>query len=289
MLELGRVTAVHPESHSVDVTLVNDRRRLSGVRVLSPTASGNTGFYDLPQCSVDASVGRPAAEPIGEREMFAAIAFFSGIPICVGFMFPNTSQLLFSDRNRKIERHASDVYQTIDGDGNYEFCHPSGTYLRIGETSAHEDLTGKDFDGRWAITKNTGRAPHVHLEVRNGGATVAVIDIDPSGNVSESNAGNLTAGAGGNISATAGGNLSATVGGTASISSSGAMTITAPTITLNGQTIINGALSQGKGAAGGACTMLGPLMVAGDVTAGGKSLEHHTHPDPQGGNTSPPS
>jgi len=276
MLELGRVTAVHPESHSIDVTLINDGRNLSGVRVLSPTASGNTGLNDLPQCSVDSSADKPFDAPIGIREMFAAVAFFSGLPICVGFMFPNVSQLLFPDPNLKVDRHASDVYETIDGAGNYEFFHPSGTYIRIGETSAHKDLTGTDFDARWKIENNTARAPHVHIEVKNGGATKAVINIDPSGNITESNVGNLTAAVGGHIAVTA--------GGTASVTSTGNMTLAAPQITLNAPAIVlNGALTQGMGGNAGACTMLGPVTVTNDVTAGGKSLIHHIHSNVQNG------
>lgn len=62
------------------------------------------------------------------------------------------------------------------------------------------------------------------------------------------------------------------------------VTITAPqvevdatTMTINANTIINGSLSQGTGAAGGGATMAGPVTVTNDVTAGGKSLIHHVH------------
>jgi hypothetical protein len=34
---------------------------------------------------------------------------------------------------------------------------------RIGTTAAHEDLTGRDFDGKWKIAKNTAAAVYVHL------------------------------------------------------------------------------------------------------------------------------
>lgn len=268
MLDLGRVTAVHPDGHSVDVMIIDGGRPLSGVRVMSLNASGNSGLNDLPQCSVNSSVDKPASESIGEREMVAVIGYFSGLPICLGFLFPSVSQMLFADPNRKVDRHASDVYETIDGNGNYEWYHPSGTFLRVAESSAHEDLTGKDFDGKWKITKNTGRAPHVHLEVKNAGSTVAVLDIDPSGNVTESNVGNL--------SASVGENLSATVSGTASLTSGGAMSLTAPSITMNAPDIVlNGKLTQGRGSNGGECVMLGPLNVTNDVTAGGISLMHH--------------
>lgn len=57
----------------------------------------------------------------------------------------------------------------------------------------------------------------------------------------------------------------------------GSITVTAPTITLNGDVTINGNLSQGMGDGGGTATMLGPITVTNDVTAGGKSLQNHVH------------
>lgn len=80
----------------------------------------------------------------------------------------------------------------------------------------------------------------------------------------------------GNITGNAGGNIAATAAGSASI--------TAPTITLTGNVTIDGTLTQKNGNA----SMTGSLAVTGDVTAGGKSLKTHTHPDAQGGNTGPP-
>lgn len=64
----------------------------------------------------------------------------------------------------------------------------------------------------------------------------------------------------------------------------GAVTITSPTITLNGNVTINGNLSQGMGEAGGAASMRGPVTVANNLTAGGISLETHTHSGVETGN-----
>lgn len=75
---------------------------------------------------------------------------------------------------------------------------------------------------------------------------------------------------------------------TVEINASTSTTVTTPTFTVNGATVLNGPLTQGKGAAGGACEMLGPLDVVNDVVAQGTSVHNHTHPDAQGGNTGPP-
>jgi hypothetical protein len=64
---------------------------------------------------------------------------------------------------------------------------------------------------------------------------------------------------------------------TVEITATTSTTVTTPTFTVNGTTVLNGALSQGAGAGGGGATMLGPLTVTNDVTAGGKSLKTHVH------------
>lgn len=73
-------------------------------------------------------------------------------------------------------------------------------------------------------------------------------------------------------------------------SAEGGAEITAPEIVLNGNVTINGNLSQGMGSSGGTATMLGPMSVTNDVTAGGKSLMKHTHGGVEtgGGNTGGP-
>lgn len=66
------------------------------------------------------------------------------------------------------------------------------------------------------------------------------------------------------------------------MSPAGLVTITAPAgLVINGNVQINGAISQGTPAGGGspASSLIGPLAVTNDVTAGGKSLKTHTHPN----------
>jgi hypothetical protein len=55
------------------------------------------------------------------------------------------------------------------------------------------------------------------------------------------------------------------------------VTMTTPTFTINGNTNMNGTLTQAAGSSGGTCTMVGPLHVTNDVTAGSISLKGHTH------------
>lgn len=75
---------------------------------------------------------------------------------------------------------------------------------------------------------------------------------------------------------------------TVEINASTSTTVTTPTFTVNGQTVLNGGLSQGKGSNGGSCDMLGPVTVTNDVTAQGTSLHTHKHPGDSGGQTGTP-
>lgn len=274
---LAKVVGIHWESHTVDLVFTKTGRPMRNVRVQSSSASTNTGLNDL--AKPDLPSGDPFAKGgnTGTRDIIATVQYFDDLPVVTGFLHPVASELMFKQENRMIYRHASDVYHTIDKDGNFEIYHPSGAYVRFGGNPAHEDLTGKDFDKKWKIKRNTGKKVNIHIEQAGG---VASINIDPAGNIDVKNAGNTTL--------DTGGNLTAKVGGSATIDVTGNTTLTTPTFTVNGNVVINGSLNQGKGSAGGDCTMLGPLNVQNDVVAGGISLGNHTHPDPQGGDVGKP-
>ncbi|MFZ4538521.1 hypothetical protein [Propionivibrio sp.] len=271
--EFAHVVAIHPESNQIDVVILRTGARVAGVRVLAEMATGQTGLADLhlPDCTKGYD-----SDNTGARDITAAISYYGEMPFCVGFLFPEVSQCLFKRDDFRVNRHASDVYHTIDSAGNIELAHPSGAFVRIAESPAHENLTGADYDGIWNIARNTGRAVHIHVEQAGG---VASIDIAPGGAITINTASTITATATGAVTVTSSASIT---------TNSPTMTVNAPDITLNGNTVVNGSLTQGKGSSGGGCTMLGPVTVTNDVVAGGKSLMNHVHPDPQGGNTSPP-
>lgn len=255
-MKLGRVAAVHPEDHSIDVVMIDDGARISGVQLLTSSGSGNTGVHDLPTPGAPPSGDKWSLTERTDRDMIAVIGYIGIMPVAVGFLFPQVSQMLFKDQNRRLMRHASDVYTTIDGDGNTELYHPSGTYLRIGASGAHEDLSGKDVDGKLAITKNTSAAVHVHLEVANAGAHKASIDIDPSGNVTVTHEGNLDL--------HTKGTATVAVDGTTTVTSTGAATLEVPAgLTINGPVAITGASLTHNG------TNVGSSHVHGGITPGG--------------------
>lgn len=204
-LSIGVVVACYPEGNCVDVLLTDDGRRLRGVPVLVPTGTSSTGIVDLPDVGGPADDSRWDIAARRTRTMRAVVAFCRGVPVVLGFLLPDVTQMTFTDKNRRVMRHASDVYTSIDGDGNIEVAHPSGAYVRIGTSPAHEDLTGKDYDKKWAITHNTDK--QVHLMVKIGNAT---LHIDPVGNVALDHPGDLSVQSGGNITMAAGGNVTIT-------------------------------------------------------------------------------
>ena len=176
---IGRITATHPESGSVDAILPIDGRRLTNVRVLSNSASSRSGIFNIPSPSLGKSKNKDVARiPLGDLEMQGIFLQTDGGFVCLGFFFPHNSQMLFKDANRSINRHPSGVYTTIDANGNTEFYHPSGAYVRIGSSPDHEDLTGKDRDGTWKI----GGASPGYITISQAGGK-ASLTIDPSGKV----------------------------------------------------------------------------------------------------------
>lgn len=215
MLKLARVVDAHPESHSVDVVVLDDNRRFGGVRVLAGSAGGDFGSSGL---AVPTNTGFEARNS-GQRDIFAVIAWVGVTPVVMGFLHPQVSQVLFADKERAINRHPSDVYSSIDANGNAEFYHPSGAFIRIGTDPSHEDLSGKDVDGIWAIKRNTDKAVHIHVE-QAGGA--AVLDIAPNGAITVH------------------------TGQTLTVSADGGATITAPTVQVNGDVHVSGDVVAGS-------------------------------------------
>jgi len=221
MLDIARVVEIHPESHAVDLEFMADGRRVAGVPVMARSAGGDVGLSDL---SRPTNTGY-GAENSAVRDVYAVVGKLGQAPIVLGFLFPQVAQCLFPDRDRMVYRHASDVYMTIDKDGNAEVYHPSGTFLRIGSTAEHEDLTGKDYDKIWNIRRNTDKAVHVQLSVKNAGNQVASINIDPGGSVTITNSGNTKVTTSGNVDIAAGGSMNLTAGA--------GMKLKAPRIDLN--------------------------------------------------------
>lgn len=175
-LRKGYVVATHPEDHSVDLVMADDGSRMIGVQVLTPNGSTRSGSIDMP--AVPEKANKWDISKITGQDQLAIVGFLGTNPVVLGFLYPQVNQMLFSDPKRKIARHQSDVYKSIDGDGNIELHHPSGLYVRVGETPDHEDLGGKDIDQKFQQDRNTGRSLFVRLETPKGNYQLT---INPDG------------------------------------------------------------------------------------------------------------
>lgn len=129
-------------------------------------------------------------------------------------------------------------------------------------------------------------SPEIQKTVYKDGSVISydraahVLTADIKGNVKVFASGNIQAEAQKDISAKADNAVAVDAGTTA--------TITAPKITLNGQTTINGSLSQGGGSNGGNASFKGSLHTTDDITTDSDvlarvSLNKHKHSCREGG------
>lgn len=178
MKKKGIVVATHPGDHSVDLVLA-DGRRLTGVQVATPNGSARSGTFDMPAVP-DRADKWDITKPNGQDQI-ALVDFVDGIPVVTGFLFPQVSQMTFDDPKMRVTRHQSDVMSSIDGDGNIQITHPSGTYIRIGETPDKVDMASKNTDASLAADRNTGRKVNIRIGLAGG---VLELTMTPDGAVS---------------------------------------------------------------------------------------------------------
>ncbi|MDP3327209.1 hypothetical protein [Parvibaculum sp.] len=293
-LRIAKVAKIHPSGHAADILFLDDNSRVPMVQIMAGAASTDSGINDLASPTVGAAGDPYDPAQTKKRDIYAIVGSIAGgTPIVLGFLYPQVCQMLFSDMNRRVVRHASDVYETTDADGNHEFYHPSGTYFRVGTSPAHEDLTGKDFDKKWSIERNKDKAVHVHLELKSAGETKVLIDAAPNGNVTVQHVGDLTCETGGNATVTVAGTTVLNSSGAVSVNCPVSVTVDTPQATFKGRVNVEGLftyeaglIGHGDNGTGNAGSITGTLRTSsGDMIADGVSLK--THPHANGGGIGP--
>lgn len=179
-LRRAQVSKYYPGANVADLVFLDDGYRCAKVPLLCD-ASTNTGTQQVADPSAPTDeffVSRPA-----DRTLIAIVGYVGMSPVILGFLKPTSGETFFDEPDRFVKRVGSDVYVTVDGSGNMEVAHPNGTFIRIGESADHEDLTGKDFNKRWNIRRNKGKATHLKIGVSNGGVEQASLHITPDGQV----------------------------------------------------------------------------------------------------------
>jgi hypothetical protein len=230
-LYVGRVIKVHQHDHSLDIQLVYDGSRLTAVPLLSPMITTSSGSVDMhhPEGNEWNAAGSPT------RDIYVVVSKTDSGFIALGFLAPQVNQMAFDRKNFKVDRHASDVYHTINKDGDIEIFHPSGTIVRIGTTTDHEDLTGQDFDRDWKITRNTEKSVYVVIENKSLGSHKASFCLTPDGDfmidavrdVRIRSTGDTSVDASGGVQIKAGGSVKVEAGGSVQIDSGGSVLVNA--------------------------------------------------------------
>jgi hypothetical protein len=166
----------------------------------------------------------------------------------------------------KISGYSTDAAQLRSNDGD--------AYIQLNPTTHEIDAV--------TTTKITAQAG-TDIDATAGGDINAhatgKITLQSGGDTDVTVGGNLNAEVTGNVSATAGGTFSATSTGAMSLTSDVSITLTAPTVAVDAPLIgLNGDIAQTAGGGSGTASLVGPLTVTNNVTAGGIDLETHTHP-----------
>lgn len=285
-IRYGVVVATHPEDHSVDLVMTDDYSRLAGVQVLTANGNGAYGRNDLYCPDEQSGSAKWDITKAGSKNPVAAVDFSGIMPVVIGFRYPQVGQMTFAEKNLRVDRHASDVYSTLNAAGDFEMHWPNGTFVRVGASPDHADLSGKDVDGKWALEKNTGAASYLRVVLGNAGAVKFDLKVDPDGNVEMTHEGNLSVHTKGSATVNVDGTADVTVGGNTSLTTP-MLTVDAPESTFTGHVTIQGGLSV-SGGTGATAAITGDLTVTGgDVKADAISLKlHKTSGVTPGGGTS---
>lgn len=229
MARKGIVVATHPEDPSVDLVMVDDGSRLTGVQLMAPMgASARTGSIDLPEVPEKKDKWDITKET--GQDMIAIVDYVGRTPVVTGFMYPQISQMTFKDPKMRFNRHQSDVMSYIDGDGNMGIIHPGGAFIKIGEKPEKPDLADKNADASLKADRNTGKKVYLRVELAGN---VARLTMTPDGTCELLLEKDFDLKAKGNISMEAEGNIAMKAGGTFSAESGGKASIKGSTVHLN--------------------------------------------------------
>ena len=228
-LRQGVVVATHPKDHAVDLVMVDTGERLVGVQVATPNGSARSGGVDLPDVPEKKDKWDITRET--GQDMKALVDFVRGYPVVTGFLYPQVNQVLQKDPKMMYRRHQSDVEWMVDGEGNIQLNHPSGAYIRLGETPDKVDTAGKNADGNAKIDRNTGRKVNVRIGLAGN---AVVVTMTPDGAVTFALETDFTIEAKGSIAMKAGGDIRLEAAGAVAIKAGGDATIDGAAVRLNG-------------------------------------------------------
>lgn len=175
----GIVVATHPEDYSVDLLMVDNGERVTGVQVMTANGSGRSGSVDLPAVP-ERKNKWDVTEDTGQ-DQHAIVDYVNGrTPVVIGFVYPQVNQMLFKDPKMKFNRHQSDVMDYVDGKGNFGIIHPSGAFIQVGDKPDLPDFPKQNADATLIADRNTDAK--VYMRIALAGKKVD-ITMTPDGKV----------------------------------------------------------------------------------------------------------
>ncbi len=180
-IRLARVTYAHPGAQKFEAIFLDTGDYVRDVQVMTPYGGTDFGYTTgVPFPDEEGHDPNMTENDADVRHIVAVIACLQGMNICLGYLYPQITQMAFtrSDKNRLIERHPSDTYRTIADDGDMDLVHPGGAYIRMGEGESPDTLEGRDYDGVWKIKRNKDKSVTITLASRE-----AQMRLTPDGRI----------------------------------------------------------------------------------------------------------
>lgn len=170
-MKRGIVVATHPEDHSVDL-LMSDGRRMVGVQVMTSNGSTRSGVFDMP--AVPEKKNKWDVLKQTGQDQIAIVDFVDGLPVVVGFLFPQVNQMTLSDPKTRMTRHQSDVVTIIDGNAECQILHPAGAAILIGSALKRKVIDGKNTDKNLKIDRNKKNEASIFIGTTEDRCTITL-------------------------------------------------------------------------------------------------------------------
>lgn len=171
-LQIARVTNIHPERHTLDVTLLDGTGVHENVPITSPMASSTEGIVNMLKSDLandvrgvaDVSAGvensySRADLPLEAQEIdvYCIIGYLKGertLPVALSYIFPEVTQMAFGDpltgEADKLSNpflwKRNKTYMLIKDDDTTEIRFADGTIIIFSPDPTPTTLDGKDFD-----------------------------------------------------------------------------------------------------------------------------------------------
>lgn len=171
-LQIARVTAIHPEKHSLDVTLLDGTGVHENVPITSTMAASTEGIVTMLKSDLasdvkgatDVAAGREdsySRADLGldasQIDVYCIVGYLKGeriLPVCLGYIFPEVTQMAFGDpltgEADKLSNpflwKRNKTYMLIRDDDATEIRFADGTTVIFSPDATPTTLDGKDFD-----------------------------------------------------------------------------------------------------------------------------------------------